>query len=449
MPRKKPVTRWEGRLGIWPHVVWYGELPKKGGVCYLRWWIPERENWGWESCRTKVRDARGAFSLEQQNVVIAMAKRRHDLLLGILTEDAVPAPLTPITLQQTWAVLTDPETGRYPTSTAFRKELKRAIDDATKVLGGHFAWLHFDDTAFLRVTRKTVVQARAGGHTGHAIAESVGKALIAIMGALKDARRVPANVATPGGRRWKKDLKRFVADLQGGIEPEPARPRHSLAEMRLIMARAREVDPRFELLMALGAELRLGQVVRARRSMIDREKGLFRSPGSGSKQGAIVELTAGQRAVFERAITTGYLGECERALADYQLFPMRTLIHGAADPKRHGTRRPVHRRTINQWFRDAEKLAGVAHQDGRGAYSLRRRAVDEGTDGGISPEGLKELGGWSTDRTPQGIYRSKNRAKAQHEASEVRARIRGEEVQNPVPGVAESYPATPTAPTEP
>lgn len=448
MPRRKPAARWEGRLGVWPIVVWYGEREDKGGVCYLRWYLPERRNWKWQSCRTKVRDQRGHFDADAQARVLELAKRRHDLLTGKVTETS-DTGRSPITLAESWSVLTDPDTGRFPIRTRYRDTLKTAIDDAAKVLGASFAWMHFGDAEFTNVTRRKVRDARERGFAGLKSGIALGTSLITVMGLLKDAKRIPANVAVPGGRRWRSDLRRYVTDLAGGIEPEVKRPRHTIEEARAILAKADQVDPRFALLIALGAELRLGQVCRARRVHLDLEKGLFRTPGRGDKKGAILELTAGQRAAVTRALG-GYLAPLEAALPDYPLFPQGMLVrnkdtgHLVAHPVRHGAAEPVHRRTLNDWFRAAETIAQVPHVEGRAAYGIRRVAVDQALAAGISPDGLQEHGGWSSDRMPQTIYREQQREKARTEARDVRALIRGETGPANVP---ESYPATPNKPT--
>ncbi len=430
VPKRKSSKRWEGRLGIWPVVVWYGERTDKGGVCYLRWYVPARRNWRWESCRMKVRDAQGVVSPEAQTRVLELAKRRHDLLLGKVSDIAVEQ-LAPITVSETWAVLTDPNTGRFPARTPYRDSLEAALDDMAHELGGDFAWLHFDEGAFTRVLRKKVQRARERGHTGHRAAAALGTSLITIMGVLRESKRLPANIAIPGGRRWRKDLLRYVTDVQGGIEPTVQRPRHSVDEMRKILAQAPKVDPRFALLLALGAELRLGQVSRARRSNLDREKGLFRTPGRGDKRGAVIELTAGQRRAVEDALA-GYLAPLEAEMADYPLFPQGMLVAKdsalVATPARHGSADPVVRSAINQWFREAERLADVPHIKGRSAYGLRRASVDGGLAEGISPDALQQLGGWSSDRMPQTIYRDQKRDLARSEAAVVRAKTRGEHV---------------------
>jgi integrase len=443
MPRKKQSKRWEDRLGQWPRVVWYGERLDKGGVVYTRTWSEARQNWKWESCRLKVRDAKGNLVPELQAQVIEIAKRRHDIATGKFTPLAV-SDLPPITFKETWALLTN-ESGRFPNKTTYRDELEAGINHATSVLGEGFVWMHLDDAAFTKVIREKVKSARKNGFTGYRVAVQAGTSLIAIMGLLKELKRVPSNVAAPGGKRWRADLKQFVAELQDGIEPEPVRARHTLDQVRGIIAKAPEVDPRFDLLICLGAELRLGQVRRARRSNLDPVKGIFRSPGRGKKKGAIVELTDGQRAAVQRALD-GYLAPLERSMPDYPLFMAGRLVTRdgikVAVPEIHGEAAPIDKRTINDWWRAAETLAGVPHVKGLAAYGGRRRLVDAALDEDISPDALREHGGWTSDRMPQEVYRGRNREKAQHEAMVIRSRIRGE-------NVAESYPATPNTHTEP
>lgn len=95
--------------------------------------------------------------------------------------------------------------------------------------------------------------------------------------------------------------------------------------MRRLLAKAAEVDPRFELLLVLDAEIRLGHVVRSRRSDLGLVKGLLTVHGKKGKRGVLVELTAGQLAVAKRVITEGYLRELERSAPDYPLFPAGQL----------------------------------------------------------------------------------------------------------------------------
>jgi integrase len=207
--------------------------------------------------------------------------------------------------------------------------------------------------------------------------------------------------------------------------------------MRAILAHAGAVDPRLALVLALGAELRIGQVRRARRQDLSLEAGTFVVHGRGKKGGETIDLTAGQLVVVREALATGYLRDVEaayqaHALDDYRLFPQGQMPGGrsgapVATVARHADAQPLDERTLIVWFREAEALAGVESQRGRAFYGLRRQAVDAAKEGGISREGLQHLGGWSDSQVPDRIYADQESKVHRAEAAQVRARIRGEE----------------------
>jgi hypothetical protein len=94
---------------------------------------------------------------------------------------------------------------------------------------------------------------------------------------------------------------------------------------------------------------------------------------------------------------------------------------------RHGIdAKPVGRTAILKWFRKAEELAKVRHVAGRGAYGLRRVAVDAAKERHISREGLKSLGGWTDTQVPDSIYADQDAGYARAEAAQIRAQMRGE-----------------------
>lgn len=467
MPRKKQVARFEGRLGVWPLVVWYGERLDKGGVCYTRTWSVAAGNWKWESCRMRVRDASGQIDPEAQAKVIEIAKRRHDLVTGRIASVAIE-DLPPIRVRDTWALIAG-EDGRFPTKTPYRDELAAGIRHVAKVHGGDFAWMHMDEPAFTRVLRDKVKTARARkkadgtpiGNVGFRAAIQTGTSIITIMTLLRELKRLPPNLALPGGRRWREDLRRFVTDLSGGIEPAVKRPRYALEELRALHRAALQVDPRFALLFSLGAEIRLGQVARARRSSLDLARGIFTSPGRGGKKGTVQVLTKGQLAAIDRALT-GYLAPLEAALPDYPLFPQGRLFTVKDQPgvlvcsvAAHGDAGFINKRTIHDWFRAAETIAQIAHVPGRSAYGVKRVSVDLALAQEGSEDALLELGGWTTDRMPKTVYRDPKKDAARVEAAGLRAIIRGESVgesageigtEKGPENVAESYPGTPKRP---
>jgi integrase len=204
--------------------------------------------------------------------------------------------------------------------------------------------------------------------------------------------------------------------------------------MRRIMAKAGEVDPRLELALALGAEKRLGQVIRARRPDLDLEHMTFTVYGRGHKQGEVLKLTEGQMRVVTHHLTAGYLRELEGKVADYPLFPAG-MLHGwrvKGEPqipyakKSNADRGSITRDRLDDWFHEAERLAEVPVIKGRAAYGLRRQAVDAAKAAGISREGLQRLGGWTDTQMPDRIYADQQMDYARDEARDAIAKIRGE-----------------------
>jgi hypothetical protein len=215
---------------------------------------------------------------------------------------------------------------------------------------------------------------------------------------------------------------------------------------------------------SLGAELRGGQIKRARRSDLSLPEltpgvddfGTFRVPGQGKKRGTTVDLTRGQRAAVDRALApeTGYLRELEAAylrgeLTDYFLFPggqmpgirahrrggsakpesppsWRAPVHPMATIARH-TSSHVDDTAVRKWVRAAETMAEIPHVPGRSWYGGRRVTVDLAKGEKISREALQEHGGWTDSQVPDAIYSEQERAYARKEARDVRARYRGEE----------------------
>lgn len=230
-------------------------------------------------------------------------------------------------------------------------------------------------------------------------------------------------------REWKERLADDYRML-AGADPEAHRPRYTLEEMRALLVASRTCDPRFTLLLALGAELRLGQVVRARRRDLDVAAGTFTVRGRGKKRGTLVKLTTGQRQAVVDALA-GYLSMLEETGEDYPLFPAGQMTGGRkgtpmAHPDRHLTAPAIGRRWVLDELRECERKAGVPYLEGRGSYGIRRIAVDEALEEGISESALQAHGGWTDPQTPRMIYRNHERSLGADEAARIRARVRGE-----------------------
>jgi integrase len=292
--------------------------------------------------------------------------------------------------------------------------------------------------------RRRVTDLVARGKVGVRATEITMSRLVTAVRWLRKTKRIPAGVAEAPDD-WKAALVSFWKGLTKSTrDPEPNRPRFTQDEALAILAVSWQVDPRFGLLIDLGAEYRLGQVARCRRSDLDLEAGLLIVRGAGKKGGETIDLTDAQVASVRVAIDpgnreAGYLAAREEAWiadgTDYDLFPggkMRRWRVASIRPGTHrGKSRPVVSTTLRKWFRKAEGLARVdgkkiKHVNGRGAYGIRRQHVKIANDEGISRFGLRAAGGWSSTKIPDEVYDEQENRRGRAEAKLVRARWRRE-----------------------
>lgn len=436
---------WSRSVGFLPWKVTVYENAERKGVLYLRW--REGGNWKKRSLNRPLRTPRGKIDPEAQAWALEQAAQKYANLVNRVPEHERPA--APLTIAQGLARAMDPETGKYPADTPHRREVKREVSRAIACLGPDTAWESIRRADLRRLWRWRIQQLRADGEVGRRGAEVTVQRFLAIASWLREEEIIPPGACVPP-KNWKELFLEDWLTIAGPDAPtEPERPRHSLEDMRKLIAAAGRVDPRFELLMALGAELRLGQVIRARRSDLDLSHRTLTIRGRKNKRGVVVKLTDGQMRAVDRALhpETGYLRELEQTAADYPLFPSgqmpggrahargfgsradskwRVPDHPVATVERHAAAPALDRSVIDDWFRETEELAGVAHIPGRGAYGLRRRSVDEVKKLGISREGLQASGGWTDTQMPDRIYADQQQEYAQNEAAEARAKVRGE-----------------------
>jgi hypothetical protein len=170
-----------------------------------------------------------------------------------------------------------------------------------------------------------------------------------------------------------------------------------------------EVDPRIELAVELGAEMRLGQVGVARRSQLDLTRslraphGTFTVYGRKKKTGDKLALTEEQRTAVEHALET-VLAKAEAVYdsaaphTDYYLLPSGRLVQGAATVER-ARRAPLTRDALRKAFHELEVAAGVVPVEGRGWYGLRRIATDAAPNYTSDRRVLDKLGGWTAGST--------------------------------------------------
>jgi len=405
-------------VGSIPRKVALGFRSDRGDRLYLRWRIPG--NWKLEATALRGRDP--------ETVAAARKLADHklaDILVALPTAGSTAA--AGLTLRAGLQLALDPDIGKYPVATLHRAEVEREVERAAVILKDKpFALLEVED--FTRLWRTRIRQLQSEGKSGHRMAELLVQRVLAVGAWLRERKRIPLG-ACHAPKGWKQALRDDWRQIAGQAKDyEPARPRHTVDELRKILAVAGRVDPRFALLLQLGAELRLGQIARAKRSDLDLDEGTFQPRGAGKKRTPKVILTAGQGEAIARAFgEAGYLRALELRWrhdgVDYPLFPGRRLSHGVAT---HADAASLTRAAWDRWFAEAEGLAEVPHCRGRGPYGLRRAGVDGAKARKAGREDLKEFGGWSDTATPDQIYADQEAGAARQRAADLRADIRGE-----------------------
>lgn len=433
MPRRKaPAPAWSQRVGLDPYAVVVYERPERKRVVYLRWW--KGDNWQVHSLRFRIRRADGTIDEALAAKAYTKAGEKYEILSGQKLEAVQGKKVRLLTIGETWPVLSDPETGRYPTPGTYQKVIKKALEDAARILGTDVAWAHFRRDALRKLTRQKATEVMSRGGVGFHDAEDLGSAILTILRGLQEEQRVPDDIPVPVGKGWHAELRRFVEETRGAAIPEPQRPRHALADIRKLFDACWARDGRLGLLYSLGAELRAGQMERAKRSALDLAANTFAAPKRGKKGAPKLELTPGQRAAVARALA-GYLRELEAGYqadgADYYLFPQGRLSVVDGEPRavaRHRRVGHITQRTAIDWFHDAERAVGILPMKGRAFYGSRRGLLDAFADAEASEEVLQEAFGWGDRRMADTVYRDRERLKARTDSATLRARIRGESV---------------------
>lgn len=427
----KHAARWTYAVGLNPHRVTAFEDVKRGGVVTLRWHIGAgaTRRRMLRSLGIAVRGARGGLDRDLLTRAIAAADAQYAALASGKVSAAVMAPTAPLTIAQGWQRAKHPELGKWNKDTAHRRDMDRAMKRAVETWGSACTWEEIDRGQLRKLWRKELARLRAKGHGGVRGAQLLLDLVLAVAEWLRDEQLIAPTAAL----RWRNLDAEFMADAG---DHTPSRPRYTVEEYRKLFAAAWQADERYGLLYDLGAEGRLGQVARAMRSHLDTETGRLRVIGRGKKQGTVIVCTAAQKANVARVLETGYLAGLEAAyqagtIADYPLFPgghfardkdTGHLVSRAA----YATRAPVDRTAWRKWHERAEALAEIPHVEGRGPYGSRRAGVDAAKALQISREGLQSWGGWADSQMPDAIYADQEQEYARDEASEVRAKARGE-----------------------
>jgi integrase len=400
------------------------ERRDKDGVLYLIW--NERGQQRQACLGRKVRNDQGRLIKDVERWAMNQARVKHDELValaaGFVAADPV-ADTTGLTIADAIRLIQDPYEGKYPTDTAHRREVLCSLRFAERWWGSSRTWTSIRKRDLRAVGRRRIDELVKEGKRGARTAEKVLEHVLAVASWLRDNEHIPDTACLPSGK-WTEELYEDWRTRTGSTEDyQVHKPRHTRDEALSIMAAAPQVDPRFDLLLTLGADLRLGQVVRARRTQLDLVANTFTVYGRRTKKGTTVELTPGQRRAVEDAIQ-GYLSRLEGTSADYYLFPGRFATLAGEFTKPDGGH--VHKQTLYRWFKRAEEIAGVTHREGRCAYGIRRVAVDELLRQRVSLPALQNNGGWTSPAIPTQEYADQESHAARREAAQARAAWRGE-----------------------
>jgi integrase len=486
MTARKPWSFAAGQRGR-AHRVTVFENPQRDWMLMLRWTVPDPNDpkesiRKTESIGRKLRTAEGKVIREVERWAKSKAQEKHESLMRGEGVDATGAAIAnaPLTIGETEGKLTDPRTGKYPTASQHRKETLNALDFARTVWSSARAWNGITKADIRALGRARIDQLRAQGHDGLAGAEHSVQRVLTVAQWLRDEDIIDAGAAVaPKG--WKDELRTYWLETSGRHElPKPKQPRYTIEEAFRIIAAAKAVDPRLELVLWLAPNQRMKQVARVHRSHVDLDRAVLRIPSRGKKKGAVIALTAREVGALRDALTTGYLRELEAArgrgdIEDFPVFPAgqlrggRAFRQGAPDPSETRDQRtpivpvarlgtaPTHRKargtnerygnasvlssdTIRDLFRLAAVRAKVRTEEGLGPYGVRRAFVDAAKEGKLSREGLTALGGWADPQMADRIYADQDAMYAAEEARDFRALLQekflpetGEKGRNPQP----------------
>ncbi|HEX9217372.1 MAG TPA: tyrosine-type recombinase/integrase [Gemmatimonadales bacterium] len=158
---------------------------------------------------------------------------------------------------------------------------------------------------------------------------------------------------------------------------------------------SRTVSPLFDLALVLARETghRLGAIISLRWSDVDFERGVIHWRGQNDKIGFDHEtpLTPAAVAALQR-------WRAERpSIGEAWVFPAATDVT-----------RPCSRHLLRQWWRYAERFAGITHEAGLGWHSLRRAFATALKHAPLKD--LCELGGWKNAQTILKSYQQADHA---------------------------------------
>lgn len=427
---------------------------------YVRVWNSKKRAWAKRSLKMSVRDESG--NVDQDLVAVAF-KRAGEIAKALrngATVDALPvvvASADELTLEDGFNLAFrpyDPES-QYSGKvrpTRHRADARRAAADVVRVLGPKKTWASLEKRDYARIWQRV-----ADVRNGDAVWESKLKnrngmpkqrrpgwqwcrimlaTLFSVGRWLEDEGRLPPKTLTIP-HNWRGTLQEEWTKMTGE-STRKSKPRYTVAELGRLWTALPLTDPRVRLGLTLGAELRIGQVIRVRRSNLDLSHvgafgmGRLEVVGRGRKKGVVMDLTPEQRRVVDEMLNprTGYLGKLEAAYLDgvrddYPLFPQYVFMDGRNQALADVPDEVMHRRSFLRLFYRLEATAGVEHREGRGWYGIRRLTTDLAPEYTTDSRILNKIGGW-TDTQTREDYQDEDNPEDASRAARVRRALRSD-----------------------
>lgn len=460
---------------------------------YVRIWSSEEDRWLKRSLGITVRDGNGDIDSDEVTPMLEYAKTVANELLAEVGSDVTleldrSAPRPDLTLEEGFRLALRPKDvgdgGKYSEG-RYKEDVERAVKDIRRVLDPSRTWASLHKRDYERLW-EAVADVRMGEEVwrsdkiraedcdpedefvgmkrnpGYSWALEMTKHLVAIGRWLQDRKHLPLGTLDVPSH-WKSELKTTWQELTNE-STDPEKPRYSPEEHGRLLRALPNADPRIRLALTIGAELRLGQVRRTRRSHLSLEPvgafdaGRVTVVGRGKKSGVTIDLTPEEREVIDLALgytdaengnarsgyagprnlpsgASAYLADLEEAYQagerdDFPLFPQNVYRDGTPTAAVDVPSKPMSASYLRELFLELEDLAGVEHRDGRASYGLRRSSTDEAPEVVDDDRVLDNLGGWADTRTRED-YQARQNPKVSAKAARARREIRNR-VQNVV-----------------
>jgi hypothetical protein len=381
-----------------------------------------------------IRDEDGKIIPTREAEAIAMAvERQQSSAAGV-----VDVRTGPVTLESGFRRMLHDRDGKYAGQTERKRDVERFSKKILPVLKGETRAADIRHAHYRKLWRHLAHEhAKDPKRYGPEAAVKIVGALRTLIAWLQEEELIEAGTGLPAAN-WKASMRAEWTQITSEPVRSPARPRYTPAENERLWRALPEADPRHRLMVQIGAELRLGQVPRTKRSDVQPYGG-FRIGrvvvhGSGRKGGADPILTMEARHVLTQALTAGYLADIEAAyqrgeIEDFYLIPggkLRTVKAKRGPVKRarvESAGRRWGRTGMRRAWQTLETLAKVPHVRWRNWYGMRRLSTDLAEDVESDDRVLNETSA-HRDSATRRKYQEQGRSEVAERALTVRRKIR-------------------------